>query len=431
MTARTRIVMSTFEYGPIRIGGLAAMVTALCSQLDRTAFEPVVVLPRSGYLPHWPRTAHHAWAQGAADVYRDGDCEIWLLSGPLLDGPIYPEPAATAGIKKIDEYGERLAELLVRLGGDVLHLHDAYGYKALYAARQLGLPTLLTVHRLHEDEPPTAFGELAAVHLVDAVSTVSAAYARERNDFFAPRSQVHIVPNGIDLTFWDEVALSGPRSRRLRALQQAMKLPAQPTFAYVGRLDGDQKGLDVLLAAYARCHDEGFNLIIAGDGDRAVVEQITAAAAHAPTRAPLRFVHRQLAPEEVRAMLGAIDAVVIPSRYEPFGLIQLEAMALGALPVASRVGGLRDVIVDLREPQGFGRLVESGDAAALAGALGELAALVRSCSEGIAAHPELDELRRRGRARALRSSARAMAEGYQALYLDLIARSSPRTRHVG
>jgi glycogen synthase len=130
-------------------------------------------------------------------------------------------------------------------------------------------------------------------------------------------------------------------------------------------------------------------------------------------------------------MLGAIDAVVIPSRYEPFGLIQLEAMALGALPVASRVGGLRDVIVDLREPQGFGRLVEAGDAAALAGALGELAALVRSCSEGIAAHPELDELRRRGRARALRSSARAMAEGYQALYLDLIARSSPRTRHVG
>jgi glycogen synthase len=117
---------------------------------------------------------------------------------------------------------------------------------------------------------------------------------------------------------------------------------------------------------------------------------------------------------------------VIPSRYEPFGLVQLEAMALGALPIASRVGGLGDVIVDLEREDGFGRLVPAGDAAALAGALGQMAQLTRR-------EPEtLEPWRRRARARAGRYSARAMAERHEALYLAMLGRPAEGVlRHAG
>ncbi|HEX7843319.1 MAG TPA: glycosyltransferase, partial [Kofleriaceae bacterium] len=350
---RIRVVMATFEYGPIRCGGLAAMLTALCGALDLERFEPVVVLPRSGLEPPWSRAWRHVRSRGAVDVYQSGGCEIWLMEGPLMDGPIYPEPADVAGIKKIDEYGERLAELLPVLRADLVHLHDAYGYKALYAARKLGLPTLFTVHRLHDDEPALAFGEMAAMRLVDEVATVSAAYARERQDVFAPRERVHILPNGIDPAFWSDPG-PGDRPERLRTLQQRLHLPPAPTFGCVGRLDADQKGLDVLLEAHAVLPGAPLNLVIAGDGDPALAGRIAAAAARPGT---LRFLHRQLAREQVRELFAAVDFAVIPSRYEPFGLVQLEAMALGALPIASRVGGLGDVIVDLEREGGFGRLV--------------------------------------------------------------------------
>jgi glycogen synthase len=429
MTApRPRIVMATFEYGPIRCGGLAAMLTALCGALDLARFEPVVVLPRSGQAPPWPRIARHALSRGAADVHRDAGCEVWLLDGPLMDEPIYPEPADIAGIKKIDEYGERLAELLGVVRGDLLHLHDAFGYKALHAARKRGLPTLFTVHRLHDDEPPTAFGELAAVRLADEVSTVSAGYARERGDFFAPRERVHVVPNGIDTGFWSEAALApGDRAGRLRALQHRLDLPPGPTFGCIGRLDADQKGLDVLLDAHAQLGGAPLNLIVAGDGDPGLAVRLAAAAARPGT---LRFVHRQLARDEVRGLLAAVDFAVIPSRYEPFGLIQLEAMAMGALPIGSRVGGLGEVIVELElereRDDGFGRLFEAGDPAQLAAAMRQLAELARRDPAA------LPELRRRARARAGRYSARAMAERYEALYLAMLERAAgPGLRHAG
>ncbi len=412
---RARILMLTFEYGPIRCGGLATMVTALCRAIDLERFEPVVVLPRSGHSPPWPLVERHTLAYCEAEVYRDGGCEVWLLSNAVLDSTaIYPEPMVHASIKKTDEYGERVADLLGELRVDLIHLHDAYGYKCLYEARRLGLPSLLTVHRLHEDEPPLAFAELATAHLVDAMSTVSYSYLRERGDFFGRHGQVHVVPNGIDTSFWHEDQLPlapGGRPARLRHLLEHLELPERPTFAYVGRLDADQKGLDVLLEAYARhLRSAPVNLVVVGVGEPALAQQLAAAALSGEN---LRFIHRQYAPEEVRSLLGAVDFVLIPSRYEPFGLIQLEAMAMGALPVVSRVGGLKDVIIDLGHEGGFGRSFQAGNAEELASAVQEMTQLLSNV-------PALARARQTAQAGVVSWSAPVMARRYEELYQAML-----------
>jgi glycogen synthase len=405
--------MLTFEYGPLHNGGLGTMVTSLCRAIDKQVFEPVIVLPKSGLMPSWERVRELTLPYCSAEVYRSDGCEIWLLQNAVLDdGVIYPEPACYAAIKKYDDYGERVAELLDQLDIDLVHLHDVFGYKCLYAARSLKKPTIMTVHRLHYDEPAAAFGEMAAVALVDRVTTVSASYLAENRAFFGAAKITQVISNGVDTDFFgfqgDEGVTRGRLERR-RQLLSRLQLPPRPTFAYVGRLDGEQKGIDVLLDAYtSELSGAPLNLLLVGEGEAPVTRSIEAVAGMAKER--VRFVNRLCPAEEVREILGAIDFIVIPSRYEPFGLIQLEAMAMGAVPIASRTGGLRDVILDMEAPNGFGRLVDPGDAAALARGILEMMQLEADRPERV------DELREAGSIKVKEHSARVMAGRYEALY---------------
>lgn len=405
---RRRVVMLTFEYGPIRCGGLAAALATLCRGLDPERFQPVVVLPRHGRtLPDPPAQIRRRAACDVA-IHYHGATELWLLGNDILDGEdIYPEPSGGIGIKKIDEYAERVAELLPDLDASLIHLHDGFGYKCLYAAARLGLPSVLTIHRLHDDEPTLGFAELAASRLVSAVTTVSRSYARERADFFRARRGVRVTPNGIDLDFWDESALPSPRAERRARLCASRGLPDRTTFACVGRLDPDQKGIDVLLAAHeARLSSLPLNLIVVGDGDPALAARLSSRSG-----ANLSFSRGHAPAESVRELFGAVDFVLVPSRYEPFGLAALEAMAMGAIPVVSRVGGLRDVVLDLKKAEGgFGRTFEPGNPDALASAVEGLLAL---------AAPRLEPARMAAKNAARRRSSRAMAGGYESLYDEL------------
>ncbi|EYF01005.1 glycosyltransferase [Chondromyces apiculatus] len=422
---RVRVLVLSFEYGPLRNGGLATAMDALCGALDRQSFEPVIVLPRSGLTPPWPRADRVTGPHCEAEVFRHDGCEIWLLASERLDdGVIYPEPASYACIKKFDDYGERIAELLPRLDVDLVHLQDVFGYKCILAARQLGKPVILTIHRLHDDEPPSAFAELCAVHLADHVTTVSHAYLADNPGFFNAARATRVIPNGVDLAFWhppDGETVTQGRPARKQHLLDRLGLPPRPTFAFIGRLDGEQKGLDVLLDAWQRARNEAaFNLLVVGEGEEPVRVQVEAAVATGPADR-IRFIHRHCDPAEVRALLGAIDVVLIPSRYEPFGLIQLEAMAMGAIPLASRTGGLAEVMVEMDTPSGFGRLFPPGDTAALAQAMIDLAR--RAEADPTA----LDPLREAAAARVEAHSAAVMARRYEALYRDALAEALAET----
>lgn len=423
--------MLTFEYGPIRCGGLATMVTALCKGMDKTRYRPVVALPRSGYAPPWPLKERRALPSCEAEIYDTPEAEVWLLTSPLLDdGGIYP---VVRYIKKFDDFGECLAEALGELDADVIHLHDIFGYKCLYVARTLGIPTVLTVHRLHYDELHTAFAEMATVLLVDVVTTVSRSYLQENPRYFGPRPDAVAVMNGLDFEGWDlpegQDVVVGRGARRARLLER-FELPDRATFLYFGRLDSDQKGVEILLRA-VRDHvpRQDFNLLIVGRGEEVLEQAVQRLASE--RKDDVRFVAGMDDVGEIRALMGAVDFVVLPSRYEPFGLVQLEAMVLGAIPIASRTGGLKDVIVDVEVDGGFGALFTPGDDVELAAAIERMSQLCASSGReapGAAGDDEghLAGMRRKARARALQFSARSMAEGYEAIYERLLA--SPSTR---
>jgi glycogen synthase len=184
---------------------------------------------------------------------------------------------------------------------------------------------------------------------------------------------------------------------------------------FVGRLER-RKGVDVLLAAapalMALAADVRLTLVgadVAGEGEPGVRQAFLAAYAGAPWLSRVRFAG-PLPRAELLAHYAGSDVVVVPSRYESFGLTALEAMIFGKPCVASSVGGLSEVVED----GVTGRLVLADDPAALAGAL---LMLVRS-------EPLRSSLGEAGRRRYERLfTADAMATAYEGWVRDIVGRS--------
>lgn len=191
--------------------------------------------------------------------------------------------------------------------------------------------------------------ERRVVAAADAVITLtpSAAGSLRRDRVCADR--VHVIPSGFDPGLFEACE------------PDPFPGVAHPRIAYVGRL-APHKGVGVLLEAFARCHGAA-SLLVIGDG---------------PQRAELERRARTL-PGEVRftgfwpharipAALRHVDVLVLPSFYEELGSVLVEAMAAGLPVVASRVGGIPDLVRDGQN----GLLAEPGHPEAFARAISRL-----------------------------------------------------------
>nr|WP_240897464.1 glycosyltransferase family 4 protein [Kineococcus vitellinus] len=188
---------------------------------------------------------------------------------------------------------------------------------------------------------------VAAHRTLVAVSEDLGDRLREAN----PAAAVHVVPNGLPPQAFGTPRPPADRSGGLR---------------FLGRVEDAQKGIGMLLEAYARVAGSlPQDLLIAGEGpDRARMERL---AEHLGLAHRVRFVgHVPLG--DRFAWLAAADAVVMPSRYETFGMVAAEAMAVGTPVVAFDIPCLRGLVSDRT-----GRRVPAFDVAALAAAIGELA----------------------------------------------------------
>ena len=218
--------------------------------------------------------------------------------------------------------------------------------------------------------------------------------------------RIAVIPPGIDLRRFD-------RGRADPDLTARFRQGASRVVGTVGRL-ADQKALDVLLDAAPRllADDPGTRLLIVGDG---------------PLRPALERRARRLGIGDAVAFVGhqadpvpaysAMDVFVLPSRYEGFGIVFLEAMALGVPVVGTRVVGSEDAVVD----GVTGLLVPCGDAPALA------AAVLRLFSDC--------RLRERLRAEGARKVARdhtkeEMAVRTESFYHELLEERAGRPRDV-
>jgi glycogen(starch) synthase len=342
-----RVLMLSWEYPPVVVGGLGRHVHALATRLAAQGHD-VVVLCR-----------HEAGTDANTHPTTDSVVEGVRVVRVAEDPPhLVFERDLVAWTLAMGHAMIRAAHRL--LGGwrpHVVHAHDwLVTHPAVAIADQWAVPLVAT---MHATEAGRHSGWLSQplnqqVHSVewwlanraDALVTCSTAMRAEVAHLFDVAVEtITVIHNGIQARAWRIGAAE------VAAVRGDHSPAGTPLLVFFGRLEWE-KGVHDLVAALPRirARHPGTRLVVAGKG-RQEEELIAVARKHRVRRA-VDFVGH-LSDRELRATLAAADAVVLPSRYEPFGIVALEAAAAGAPLVASAAGGLAEVVVDGRTGVSF------------------------------------------------------------------------------
>jgi D-inositol-3-phosphate glycosyltransferase len=262
---------------------------------------------------------------------------------------------------------------------DLVHSHYwLSGLAGLDLARRWDVPLVHMFHTLGaiknavargsgDTEPPERLS--AEIRTAAGADRIVAATLVERADLAwhlgADPSRVVVIPCGVDLELF--------RPRPAAPARQRLGLAAEHVLLFVGRLT-PIKGLETLLRALAVLRSDGLaksrlTLLVVGGakGDEAGSEHLRGLASELGVATWVDFRGPQ--PQDVLPdYYAAADVCVMPSRYESFGMVALEAMASGVPVIASRAGGLAVTVQD----GVTGRLVPEGDVPALARAVAGL-----------------------------------------------------------
>jgi glycogen synthase len=236
---------------------------------------------------------------------------------------------------------------------DLVHVHTWYTHLGgILTKLNYGIPLVLTVHSLEPLRPWkreqlgggydfSCWVEKTAIEMADAVIAVSESTKEDVLRLFnVDPSRVHVIHNGIDLTEY--------RERRDDAVLRRLGIdPGKPFILFVGRITR-QKGIVHLVRAL-RHLDPGFQVVLcAGAPDTPdIAREMKSAVADAQqVRGGIIWIEEMLPQQEIIPLYSQAELFVCPSIYEPFGIINLEAMACGTPVVASAVGGIPEVVTD-------------------------------------------------------------------------------------
>jgi glycogen(starch) synthase len=358
-----RVLMLSWEYPPVVIGGLGRHVHALATRLADQGHDVVVLCRQESGTdatthPSTDTVAEHVRVVRVAEdpphLAFERDLVAWTLA--------------------MGHAMVRAAHALLRSWRpDVVHAHDwLVTHPAIAVADLLGVPLVAT---MHATEAGRHSGWLSQplnqqIHSVewwlanraDALVTCSSAMRTEAAQLFELDAQtIAVIHNGIETQSW---RISTDIGTDIGTAFRRRHTPdGTPLLLFFGRLEWE-KGVQDLIAALPRirARHPGTRLVVAGKG-RQEPELVATARKHRVRRAVDLVGH--LTDRELRAALAAADAVVLPSRYEPFGIVALEAAAAGAPLVASTAGGLGEVVVDGRTGVSF----PPGDIAAITNAV--------------------------------------------------------------
>jgi glycogen synthase len=316
------------------------------------------------------------------------------------------------------------------IDADLVHCHTWYShFGGILAKLNYGIPLVITVHSLEPLRPWkreqlgggydfTVWLEKTALEMADAVIAVSRETKADVERLFDIKPErLHVIYNGIDLDEYRKV-------RTTNALQRYGIDPAQPFVLFVGRITR-QKGIIHLVHAIEHMAD-GFQVVLcAGAPDTPEIgrEMEEAVNRAKEKHGDVIWIREMVDKPTVIELYSQAAVFCCPSVYEPFGIINLEAMACETGVVASAVGGIKEVVVDREtgflvpltlksgtfepeNPEGFARDLAQG--------INELMA-----------NPELRErFGRAGRKRAEEKfSWTAIAAETKALYESLLVRS--------
>src|ERR1700681_871183 len=346
MTSPHKIAILTREYPPEVYGGAGTHVEYLSRELRRLTEVSVHCwgAPRNepGVTSHQPWTA---------------------LSEP--------KPESTT----LQAMSINLAMAGAVKGSDLVHSHTWYANLGGHLSKLMwSIPHVMTIHSLEPLRPWKAeqlgggyalsmFCERTAIEAADAVIAVSHGV---RGDILSCYPQVkpervHVIHNGIDPEIYRP-------QRSEAALARFGVDPSQPYAFFNGRMTR-QKGLQLLLAAALKMDPRHQLVIVASSPDTPeIAAEIGALAERVRSElGNLVWIDHYIPLEDLIHLHSGASVFVCPSIYEPFGLVNLEAMACETAVVASRVGGIPEIVV--QGETGYLVDYDPDDLAAFTGAL--------------------------------------------------------------
>jgi glycogen(starch) synthase len=348
-----RVLILSWEYPPIVEGGLARHVRKLSEELVRQGVD-VHVLTRGG-REHPP------------EEERNG-----VMVHRVPERP-FPRDDLDAFVKWVEAMNRHMraagAELAERFAFDLVHGHDWLVAKASRSlARKLGVPYLTTIHATeygrHQgwvDKHPQSYihgVEKRMARHADAVITCSHYMRGHVADVYGiDEARVEVIPNGIDPH--DLVPVDD-----LEALRARFAEPGQKLILLVGRLVYE-KGFQFVLDALPRVIWKVGNVrfLVAGSGSHE--GELKAQAKRLGLLNHGTFLG-WTGDDVLHSLYRIADLTVVPSLYEPFGLVALEAMASGCPCIVADTGGLREVVPNQdvglrfqsRDPRSLAAMVE-------------------------------------------------------------------------
>ncbi len=235
---------------------------------------------------------------------------------------------------------------------DIVHLHTWYTHLGgIFAKLNYGIPLVLTVHSLEPLRPWkreqlgggydfSCWVEKTAIEMADAVIAVSAETKADIHRLFqVPDERVPVIHNGIDLDEYRRVTTTA-------ALEKYGVNPRQPYVLFVGRITR-QKGIIHLVNAIEHMAP-GYQIVLcagAPDTPEIATEMRAAVTAAQAIRNGIVWIDQMVSTPEKIELYSHAAVFCCPSIYEPFGIINLEAMACETAVVASAVGGIKEVVV--------------------------------------------------------------------------------------
>jgi starch synthase len=288
-------------------------------------------------------------------------------------------------ILHVHDWHLALAPLLVRLDrrrlpalGTLLTIHNM-GYQGHFPAAEILWLSLDDRQRARLIHPGGIeyYGGInflkAGLLASDRINAVSPSYAREiltpefgcglEGVLAQRREDLSGILNGADYEIWDprsDPHIPGPygprslegkeRARQALRADFGLKRGVRPLLGVVSRLVL-QKGIDLLAEAVEGLWKAGADLVILGNGDPALVQELRRLKRKQPQRMGLKIGYDD--PLAHRLVAGS-DFILLPSRYEPCGLTQMYALRYGTIPVVARTGGLTDTVRDESSSPGLG-----------------------------------------------------------------------------
>ncbi|HEV7898797.1 MAG TPA: glycosyltransferase family 4 protein [Planosporangium sp.] len=324
--------MLSWEFPPVVVGGLGRHVHQLSIALVAAGHEVTVV------TRHVPGAPLQEYVDGVRVVRAPEDPPLFPLATPsLLAWTMAFNHALTrAALRTADSRGY-----------DVIHAHDwLVTHAAVTLKEHFDRPLIATIHATeagrHQGWLP---GEMSkSIHSVEywlgheahRVLVCSGYMRWEVSRLLElPAGKVEVVPNGVNASVWR----AGPRSVVAARSRYAGE---GPVLGFAGRLVYE-KGVQDLISALPRLRSRhlGLRLVIAGDGpyQRELQDEV-----HGRRLQRAVSFTGFLDEGELPAVLAAMDAVVVPSIYEPFGMVALEAAAAGAPLAVAATGGLTEIV---------------------------------------------------------------------------------------